>query len=95
MLSSDLEKERAPIGNFAVENGNIVANSDNIINTKHHSDPDRLRGCCGLSGFDGMNVVCFNDHEVATEQSDCVSSHSITFDRDAVWLDRIWIDESE
>src|SRR5262249_40013798 len=46
----------------------------------HHPDPRRRNGCCGMDGCDGMNLVCPEGHEVATERSDCWMAH-------AAWLD--------
>jgi len=91
MLASDLEKDRAPAGFFGIEHGHFITNSQDIINTRRHPDVTRLQGCCGPSGGDGMNLVCLNGHEVGTEHSDCTVAHSITFDRSACWLDRIWV----
>jgi len=55
-----------------------VLNLKDLINTKHHSDPDRLGGCCGLSGMSGLNTVCVHDHELGVECSDCwLSFHYI------------------
>lgn len=42
---------------------------------KNHKDTRRFIGCCGSSGMDGMNKVCINNHEVATEFSDCYTSY--------------------
>ncbi len=94
MLASELEKERAPIGAFGVEHGDIIVNSSDVINTKYHPDENRLRGCCGIAGYEGLTTVCLNGHEVATERSDCTDTHSITFHGSAAWLERIWIDET-
>lgn len=47
---------------------------------KDHKDRMRFTGCCGSSGFDGMNKTCINGHEVATEVSDCYTPHYIGFD---------------
>lgn len=41
------------------------------MNTRYHDDPRRVSGCCGPSGIDGVNTLCANGHEVATESSDC------------------------
>jgi hypothetical protein len=42
-----------------------------MVNTRYHDDPLRMSGCCGPSGIDGVNTLCTNGHEVATESSDC------------------------
>ena len=94
--------DHIPLGFYAVEDGEYysqakgqyVVNLKDLINTKHHPDPKRLNGCCGLDGCDGMNTICINGHEVGTERSDCWIAHAITFDRTAVWLDRIWLETS-
>ncbi len=90
MLNNEREKERVSVGVFGIEHGHFVVNLQDVLNTKHHADVMRLSGCCGPSGDNGMNVVCLNGHEVATERSDCCVAHSVTFDRTATWLDRIW-----
>src|SRR5262245_9740566 len=51
--------------------GNWVANLGDLVNTQHHPELRRLQGCCGLDGYNGVNRVCLNGHEVATETSDC------------------------
>lgn len=45
---------------------------------KKHTDSKRFSGCCGSSGIDGMNLLCPNGHEVATEFSDCYMPHYIS-----------------
>ncbi|KUJ60680.1 hypothetical protein AR687_16760 [Flavobacteriaceae bacterium CRH] len=57
----------------------LVVAIDNY-NLKNHSDKSRFNGCCGSSGLDGLNKLCLNGHEVATEFSDCWTSHYIEFD---------------
>jgi hypothetical protein len=57
--------------------GTIIINMKDLINSKHHPDGDRLNGCCGLDGLDGMNRVCSNGHEIGTENSDCWMPHYI------------------
>jgi hypothetical protein len=94
MLGNEDQKNRAPVGSFGIEHGHFVVHLQDAVNTKQHPDTSRSNGCCGLSGSDGLNTVCLNGHEVATERSDCCVAHSMTFDRNAAWLDRIWLDES-
>ena len=90
MVTDETERDRVPVGFYATEHGHFLVNLKDVAHARHHPDPDRLRGCCRLSGSDGMNLICSNEHEVGTERSDCCVSHAVTFDRDAVWLDRIW-----
>ena len=59
------------------EESSIILNSKDLTNSKYHSDPRRLNGCCGLDGCDGMNRVCLNGHEIATEYSDCWTYHRV------------------
>lgn len=67
---------RVSSGEFEPERpGDFLVNSADLQNTKHHSDPHRLNGCCGLDGCDGYNLLCPNDHEVGTERSDCWLPH--------------------
>lgn len=51
---------------------------------KNHPETRRFQGCCGSSGAGGLNKVCANGHEVATEFSDCYMPHYIVFDRESV-----------
>lgn len=51
--------------------GRFLLNLRDPINTRYHDDPRRTNGCCGPSGIDGVNTLCANGHEVATECSDC------------------------
>jgi hypothetical protein len=53
--------------------------SINDYNLKDHSDTSRFQGCCGSAPSNGWNKVCLNDHEVATEVSDCCTTHYIGF----------------
>jgi hypothetical protein len=51
--------------------GRFLLNLRDMVNTRYHPDGRRASGCCGLSGIDGVNTLCANGHEVATESSDC------------------------
>ncbi|WP_281232487.1 hypothetical protein [Flavobacterium gelatinilyticum] len=53
-------------------------------NLKDHSDTRKFQGCCGSAGCNGLNKLCLNGHDVATEISDCWTSHYIKFDIDKV-----------
>jgi len=94
LLCIDDKKDYIPEGfyfkntedNFLGLKGMIIINIHDVVNVKNHSDPDRLNGCCGLDGCDGINKVCINDHEVATEKSDCWMPHCIIFDKERVTL---------
>lgn len=52
----------------------------------NHPDHNRFQGCCGSSGADGLNKLCSNGHEVATEFSDCYMPHYIAFDTDKIMI---------
>ncbi len=56
---------------------------------KNHEDSRRFTGCCGSSGMDGMNKVCTNGHEVATEFSDCYMSHYISVNMENVLIKEV------
>ncbi|MEI4525768.1 hypothetical protein [Priestia megaterium] len=71
-------------GDDVDEKGTIIINMKDLINSKHHRDGNRLNGCCGLDGLDGMNRVCLNGHEIGTENSDCWMPHYITINRNTV-----------
>jgi hypothetical protein len=72
-----------PVGRYAIAKGEFdservgdtLLNLRDVHNVKRHPDVGRLNGCCGLDGLDGMNLVCVNGHEVATERSDCWLPH--------------------
>lgn len=67
-----------PEGRFTIfkdgEILNLLVNKNQPL-LKDHTDSRRFSGCCGSSGMDGMNKVCANNHEVATEFSDCYTSY--------------------
>lgn len=67
-----------PEGRFTIfkdENiQNILVNKNQPL-LKDHTDSHRFSGCCGSDGLNGMNKTCFNNHEVATEFSDCYTSY--------------------
>jgi hypothetical protein len=60
--------------------GKIFINIGDSLNLNNHFDRSRLNGCCGMDGCDGMNKLCKNGHEVATEKSDCWMPHAMLFD---------------
>lgn len=65
----------------------IVAVDDyHLVN---HHDKKRFQGCCGSSGLDGLNKLCANGHELATEVSDCWLPHYIAFDLNKVIVKEI------
>lgn len=74
-------------GQFFISDGNyysgtesqIIINRQDLKNSSNHFETSRLNGCCGLDGLDGLNKVCINGHEIATEKSDCWMAHSIIF----------------
>ncbi|WP_136666541.1 hypothetical protein [Flavobacterium sp. H122] len=56
---------------------------------KNHKDSRRFTGCCGSSGIDGMNKVCANGHEIATEFSDCYMPHYISVNLENVLIKEV------
>lgn len=72
---------------FRENKGKIIINKSDLINAKNHSNYSRLNGCCGLDGMDGINKVCLNEHEIATECSDCWMPHCIIFESSFVQID--------
>jgi hypothetical protein len=71
---------------FADTNGKLIINIEDLINTTNHTNSSRLNGCCGLDGCDGLNKICLNGHEVATEKSDCWMSHAIILENDKITM---------
>lgn len=63
---------------------NYLINITDLINTKNHTNLSRLNGCCGLDGMDGINKLCINGHEVATQFSDCWTMHYVELDAECV-----------
>lgn len=53
-----------------IEAGHHCLNLRDLINTRHHPDPERLKGCCGMGGL-GPNTVCLCGREIGTECTDC------------------------
>jgi hypothetical protein len=82
-----------PQGTFAVPQddfpavGGFVVHLGDLVEVAHHPDPRRRNGCCGLDGCDGMNRVCREGHEVATERSDCWMAHGAHLAPAAVFAD--------
>jgi hypothetical protein len=72
------EGRYCPFGSEGHSAWEWVVNLNDLINTRHHPTA-LLAGCCGLDGCDGMNRVCVNGHEVATERSDCWMAHGAYF----------------
>jgi hypothetical protein len=64
----------------------VIVNVSDIINLEMHSASERTNGCCGLDGTSGINKVCLNGHEVATEKSDCWMAWLVIFDSKATIL---------
>lgn len=92
-LIAEVDAEpRVPKGYFFVENddcltqfaNNFIVNLTDLRNTRRHTDSNRLNGCCGLDGCDGRNLLCANEHEIGTEQSDCWLPHSAALDPQCV-----------
>jgi hypothetical protein len=83
-------KDYIPRGYYFISDGDcyagsekkIIINKSDLINARNHSNPARLNGCCGLDGTHGLNKLCVNGHEIATEKSDCWMPHAIIFERE-------------
>lgn len=46
-----------------------VFNMADVINTTQ--DSERMSGCCGSDGMNGINLLCPGGHEIGIEFSDC------------------------
>jgi len=87
-LNNNDQADYIPEGFFIIENGEhdintkgqIIMNLKDLINSIYHTDTNRLNGCCGYDGLDGINRVCINNHEIGTENSDCWMPHFISID---------------
>jgi hypothetical protein len=85
-----------PTGRFAISGGFftgfdgwLMLNLADAVNTRHHPDPGRHNGCCGLDGCDGPNTLCANGHEVGTERSDCWLPHVLLLDPGKAKVDEV------
>ncbi|WBV59906.1 hypothetical protein PFY12_12765 [Chryseobacterium camelliae] len=56
----------------------------------NHPDDERFSGCCGSSGSNGINKLCKNGHEVATETSDCCTSMYLHFSLEHIIIKEIF-----
>ena len=75
------EAEAIPEGRFVFFNDGTILNlfvNRNQPLLENHKDLSRFSGCCGSDGCNGMNKVCINNHEVATEFSDCYTSYYLS-----------------
>ena len=71
---------------YAVADGQIIVNLRDVVNLTNHPDKRRLNGCCGLDGCNGINKMCKNGHEVATEMSDCWLAHAVLFESQQITM---------
>lgn len=81
---------RMPRGTYAIHNRphewmpeplGYVVHPDDVLGVGPHPDKARRMGCCGLAGFDGMNLVCINcGTPVATQQWDCFTQNQVVLD---------------
>ena len=85
-------KDAVPSGFFAQggqdfwtqSEGCVLVNLSDLTGTRRHTDSKRLNGCCGMDGCDGLNLLCEQGHEVATEKSDCWMSHGAVLVRNVI-----------
>lgn len=69
-----------------IPQNNVVINLKDMQNYLYYNDSIRLLGCCGINGNNGINIKCLNNHEVATESSDCIGLHLIHFEFRNIYL---------
>ncbi|PIF44375.1 hypothetical protein CLU96_1340 [Chryseobacterium sp. 52] len=84
----DILGEKEAVISMHLDTMYILTNLDDeeLIN---HPDCNRFSGCCGSSGSNGVNRLCKNGHEVATETSDCCTSLYLSFSSDHVIIKEI------
>lgn len=75
---------------ITLQNNILTAIDDYYL--KNHPEGNRFSGCCGSSMYNSLNKTCKNGHEVATEISDCYTSHYIEFDCDKTTI-KVKIDD--
>jgi hypothetical protein len=76
-----------PHGTYTADSlphGTYVLHPDDVVDIAPHSDVQRLLGCCGPSGHNGINHVCPCGAEVAIVTADCCSRYETRLVRDAV-----------
>ena len=71
---------------FTGTEGNVIVCIEEGINIRNHTDNSKLNGCCGLDGYDVLNKLCINKHEVASEFSDCWMPRALMFDKEKTVL---------
>jgi hypothetical protein len=92
LLSQEYDSDYVPKGYYYINNieneiehlNGVSINKSDLLNFKYHKE--RLSGCCGPAGLDGLNILCLNGHEVATEKSDCWQPHEIIFEKELIVL---------
>ncbi len=94
LLNENDEQDFIPAGYYFVSDGAYYKNSEgkmivnlgDVIQLGNHPDLSRRQGCCGMDGLDGINKICLNGHEVATERSDCWMAHAVIFETELITL---------
>ena len=71
---------------FTDTEGSFIANVEDMVNIMDHYNKGRLNGCCGMDGTDGINKLCANGHEIATEKSDCWMPTAVIFEKEKTIL---------
>lgn len=87
-INENDQSDFLPIGTYFISDGQfftetekkIIINLKDVLNSKNHSDDNRLNGCCGPCGMDGLNEMCKNGHEIGTVKQDCWMPHCIIFE---------------
>lgn len=95
LLNENDGEDFIPTGHYFISDGEfytgtkgkILINNKDLINCKNHTNPARLNGCCGFDGLDGLNKTCTNEHEIATEFSDCWIPHCVIFESELIKID--------
>jgi hypothetical protein len=94
-LVEQVDEPYLPQGTFTVSEGgygpagHFVIHPGDLINAGYHPDLRRSQGCCGPSGCYGMNRLCSEGHEVATECTDCWMAQAVHLEPAAVLADPV------
>lgn len=72
-----IPKSHYVLGKCSKFQNKIIVNKKDLVDIRYHQDTSRIQGCCGVDGLQGINLVCENNHEIGTEQSDCWMPHLV------------------
>lgn len=58
---------------------------------KNYTNNERMQGCCGPSGLDGLNQLCLKcSEEIGVLVADCIAPYFIGIQKNKVSLEPLW-----